>query len=192
MRARSNMYDRSYNSFICATTCIFINGICCHHQCKTLKTQIYTFHQNLDRDKPKANELFHIGNWKVNILYSKLRRMGCSQLIHDMHKISILSSPEQAQVGNSFPYFFECWRYIAEHDVLEMKSIPQAPFTLNTFVIETKTVQRQTREMLFFGYLSILYSQHFQIQLRPALDLIHIWKQCGIARAGQTPILWQR
>ena len=110
-----------------------------------------TFQRKLDRDKPKSNDLFYIGNRRLNILHARFR-MGCSQLNYNMHKMGILSSPAcscGAPVETSYHYFFECPNYVIHRNYLQLKVIPLAPFTLNTLLYGSNSCPKANNKIIF-------------------------------------------
>ena len=45
---------------------------------------VVSFQSKLNKDRPKINELYYLGNRKVNVIHSRIR-MGCSQLNQDIY-----------------------------------------------------------------------------------------------------------
>ena len=129
VHARTSMYS---NSFIPAAI----------RQWNTLPLSVRnsedleTFQRKLNKDKPKANDLYYFGNRNVNIIHSRIR-MGCSQLNQHMFRIGVTSSPGcacGASLENTYHYFFVCPLYTNERNTLQLAimSIPNVSFTLNT------------------------------------------------------------
>ena len=110
-----------------------------------------TFQRKLDKEKPKTNDLFYIGNRRVNTLHAKIR-MGCSQLNHDMNKIGILDSPActcGAPDETPYHYFFECQNHVLHRNSLQMITMPLAPFTLNTLLYGSKSCSKANNKTIF-------------------------------------------
>ena len=158
VRARSNTYN---NSFIPATIRLW-NLLPSNVR---NSDDVDTFKRKLDKEKPKVNDLFYIGNRKANILHAKIR-MGCSQLNHDMHKIGIVNSPAcacGAQVENSYHYFFECGKYMAERDILHLQILSLAPFTLQTLLFgHPKCTKSENRSIFEITQTYILTTGRFK------------------------------
>ena len=124
-----------------------------------------SFRRNINKKKPKPNELFYIGNRKANILHARIR-MGCSQLNHDLHRIGVKRSPE-CSCGSpdetSYHYFFECSNYIIQRNCLQSQIIPLAPFTLNTLLFGNRNCSKAKNKIIFEATQNfILQSDRFK------------------------------
>ena len=123
---------------------------------------VVSFQSKLNKDRPKINELYYLGNRKVNVIHSRIR-MGCSQLNQDMYKIGVMSSPTCAcgiSSENAYHYFFECSRFTRERNILQMSilCLPGATFTLNTLLHGGTKCSKGNNKIIFEAVHSYIVS----------------------------------
>ena len=110
------------------------------------------FKSKLNKNRPKKNDLYYVGNRKENILLAQLRT-GCSSLKADLFKIGVVTTPVcDCGTGNedTYHYFCECPRYLVHRNALQCVVLPHTSFTIYNLLygaqISQKTVKLEIYE----------------------------------------------
>ena len=108
------------------------------------------FKSKLNSQVATKNELFEVGDRKVNILHARLR-MECSSLNGHLYKNHIIDTPK-CQCGDinedNYHYFFVCPKFIRERDKLHNVIIQKGPFTLKTVLTGMDNADLSTNIMI--------------------------------------------
>ena len=95
-----------------------------------------SFKSQLEKNVPQCNDLFLIGERKINIILARLR-MKCSNLNGHLFQLKIIEN-SSCRCGyffeDSVHYFFVCPLYVQERNILHNFVAPLGPFNLKTLL----------------------------------------------------------
>ena len=116
------------------------------------------FKLKINKNRPKRNDLYYVGNRKENILIAQLR-MGSSCLKADLFKIGVVTSPVcDCGTGNedTFHYFCECPRYLVQRNVLQSTILPHASFTIANLLYGAQNCQKSIKLEIYQAVIKFI------------------------------------